>query len=288
MAEPNETSEPPSDGAHPAQVGVTQIALGAAPGLARIAAGAWYRSARWGVETTVRTTGKVVSAAATGASAADLASDLRDELVDGARKALGVTNLEQMLAPITGGRKVEPGQLDATVRDHESALRTRGNALLQRSTETSSLETNTIHPGYERIVDQLAPDEARVLNLLCTEGPQAIVYVNKAAPLGLGKREVARRLSLIGREAGCLHPELVPAYLDNLVRLGLVAIRQDPVKGEMPYQVLEAQPEVVEAVKSAKGGIFVGMTARRSVHLSDFGSRFCSICFGLGDGEPIT
>ena len=97
--------------------------------------------------------------------------------------------------------------------------------------------------------------------------------------MGLAAREVARRLTLLGREAGCLHPEIIPAYLDNLVRLGLVAIRRDPIDDESAYQVLEAQPEVVEAMKSVNSGIFRGQSTRRSIHITDFGRSFCQVCF---------
>ena len=83
---------------------------------------------------------------------------------------------------------------------------------------------------------------------------------------------------MIGHEAGCLHIELVPAYLDNLVAHGLVAIRRDALEDELPYQVIEAQPEVVEAL--AEGGtIFRGQVTRRTVHLTDFGRTFCQVCF---------
>ena len=76
-----------------------------------------------------------------------------------------------------------------------------------------------------------------------------------------------------------MRPELIPAYLDNLVRLGLVAIRRDPVDDETAYQVLEAQPEVMEAMKSVNSGIFRGKASRRSIHITDFGRSFCEIVF---------
>ena len=76
-----------------------------------------------------------------------------------------------------------------------------------------------------------------------------------------------------------MRPELIPAYIDNLVRLGLVAIRRDPVDDETAYQVLEAQPEVMEAMKSVNSGIFRGKASRRSIHITDFGQSFCQVVF---------
>jgi hypothetical protein len=47
----------------------------------------------------------------------------------------------------------------------------------------------------------------------------------------------------------------------------------------MPYQVIEAQPEVIEALRQAGGAVFRGQITRRSVHLTDFGRTFCQVCF---------
>lgn len=227
----------------------------AAPGLARIAVGAWLRGASWSIDATRRAGRRLADAAAAGESGAELIAEARDEAIAGIRQTIGIGE-----------------------EDRIRSLRQRGAELFERAARLDS-EGDGVHPGFDRIIDQLAPDEARILRLLINDGPQAIVYVNRAAPLGIGAREVARRLSLIGREAGCLHPDHVPAYLDNLVRLGLVAIRRDPVADEQAYQVLEAQPDVVEAMRSVGGTIFRARSARRSVHLTDFGQTFCRVCF---------
>lgn len=224
--------------------------LNSVPAVARIAAGAWYRAAAWSVNTTLEMTGKALGVAERAApdDALDVVRTKKEEDPDEARE------------------------------DRARTLRERGEELLDRAADVHA-DNDPVHPGFARIVDQLAPDEARILKLLINEGPQGIVYVNKAAPFGIGAREIARRLSMIGHEAGCLHYELVPAYLDNLVSHGLVAIRRDALEDELPYQVIEAQPEVVEALRSAGGTLFRGQITRRSVHLTDFGRAFCQVCF---------
>lgn len=222
------------------------------PGIARIAAEAWYRVAVWGVGTTLEMTGKILGLAERAAP------DDALEAVDAIRPT-----------------REKPDEARA---DRARSLRERGGELLDRAADVHSAN-DPVHPGFARIIDQLAPDEARILKLLINEGPQGIVYVNKAAPFGFAAREIARRLSMIGHEAGCLHIELVAAYLDNLVSHGLVAIRRDALADELPYQVIEAQPEVIEALHSAGGTIFRGQITRRSVHLTDFGRAFCQVCF---------
>lgn len=232
--------------------------LNSVPAVARLAAEAWYRSAAWSLGATLGAAQRVGDAAeAVIGGAGEAASKEMAEVVDAARP-----------------RREEPGDPRA---ERARSLRERGADLLDRAADVEN-RRDPLHPGFARIIDQLAPDEARILKLLINEGPQGIVYVNKAAPFGIGARELARRLSMIGHEAGLLHSELVPAYIDNLVSHGLVAIRRDALVDEMPYQVIEAQPEVVEAL-SQGGTIFRGQVTRRSVHLTDFGRTFCQVCF---------
>lgn len=254
------------------------IPVDAVPGLARLAVGAWARGAAWGVETTIRSSRRVIEAAISGESATELIEDVRDETAESLRQLLGIVEKAPRSEPIAGAARAVVPEREPVSRKRAKSLRERGGALLERSATVEQAE-EPIHPGFDRIVDQLAPDEARILKLLVNEGEQPIVYINKAGPFGIGAREVARRLSLIGREAGCLRPELVPAYLDNLVRLGLVAIRRDPVGDERTYQVVEAQPEVVEAMKSVRGPLFKGQSSRRSVHITDYGRAFCQVAF---------
>ncbi len=275
MSDPQRSEYPGEPVEEAAGIEVGPIPIDAVPGMARILVGSWVRGASWGIGTTVRAGRRLTEAALSGESAAQLIDEVREETVENLRRLIGELDGEP-LADETQDGVDRVG--DAERRRRADYLRERGAALFERASEISK-DNDPIHPGFDRIVDQLAPDEARILKLLVNEGPQAIVYVNRAAPLGLGAREVARRLSLVGREAGCQRPGLVPAYLDNLVRLGLVAIRRDPVLDETAYQVLEAQPEVVEAMKSVNSGIFRGQSSRRSIHVTDFGLSFCQVCF---------
>lgn len=71
----------------------------------------------------------------------------------------------------------------------------------------------------------------------------------------------------------------MPQYLDNLTRLGLVRQSEDPVADLVRYQVVEAQPDVLEAVHST-GGTRI---KRRSILLTPFGQDFARACFAGGD-----
>jgi hypothetical protein len=76
---------------------------------------------------------------------------------------------------------------------------------------------------------------------------------------------------MIGEHAGVRHRHRLPAYLSNLYRLGLIWFSRERLDDPSPYQVLEAQPHVIEAVRDAGRARIV----RRSIHLTPFGGHFC-------------
>jgi hypothetical protein len=88
---------------------------------------------------------------------------------------------------------------------------------------------------------------------------------------------VAEGLNMIGQEAGARYPDRVPSYLNNLYRLGLVWFSKEPLEDPVRYQVLEAQPAVLKAVKSAHRA----KSVQRSIRLTPFGRDFCSACLPL-------
>lgn len=164
-----------------------------------------------------------------------------------------------------------------------AALRERGAELLAQSADVG--QADELHPAYARILENLAPDEARILRLLATRGPQPAADVRRGLPLV--SELVAPGLNMIGSEAGCRYPDRVAAYLDNLNRLGLIWFSRETLRDVNLYQVLEAQPEAVAAMREAGR---TSRTVRRSIHLTPFGSDFCEACLPLrapdGDGEP--
>jgi hypothetical protein len=245
--------------------------LDAAPGLARIAAAAWVRTASWAGANTLRAGRRLTRVALGQESATELIRDARNELVDGAQRLLGASGLDSHL---DGGA----GSADARAR-RMVTLRDRGTALLERSSELG--EDGDDHPAYARILTELSPDEARILRLLAVEGPQAAVDIRTWRPLDVGSAVVAPGLTMIARHAGLMHTDRLPAYLSNLYRLGLIWFSRESLSEPEPYQVLEAQPDVVEAVREAGRARIV----RRSIHLTPFGGHFCKVALPLDTVE---
>src|SRR3954447_3415840 len=133
--------------------------LRATPTLARLAAGASVRTAQWGLATSVRVGTRLVRAAAAGESPAQLMQEASEDVRDYARHFLGMSNGTDPLAAE-----------DAPAAPPDVRLRERGAELLARSADVEYSEP--AHPAFARILEELAPDEARILRLLCTEGAQ--------------------------------------------------------------------------------------------------------------------
>jgi hypothetical protein len=239
------------------------------PAAARLAALASLRAAGWATATSLAGWRRVGRAVRDGESPAELFDDVWNEARGAARGALGITAIEETLGRLTSG--------DAeAAAPPPVALRERGAELLDRSAELHAQEDGT-HPAFGVVLEELAPDELRILRVLAYEGDQAIGDVEASGPLGAGSTTVLRRRSLIASVAGCLRPERIQIYLDNLLRLGLARITDEPLD-EGSYDVLEAQPDVNEALEERSGGTRRAKLVPQRLELTDFGRRFCEAC----------
>lgn len=268
-------------------------AVEAAPGLARVALHAGWHTAQWGVKAYVRTGRRIVRAVADPEEVGLLAREATQAMATVGELARTVSEgtslsaalqqaadaLEELREAPEPGRQVHPsGALEHQATP--ASLRERGAHLLERSRDV--WDDEHAHPAYERILDELAPDEARVLLLLLGKGPQPSVDVRTGGPIGMVNSQlIAPGLTMIGARAGCRYLDQVPSYLNNLFRLGLVWFSRESLRDPMEYQVVEAQPDVLAALHSVK----FAKVVRRSIHLTPFGEDFCRTCL-LEDEDP--
>jgi hypothetical protein len=253
----------------------------ALPDLARLAALAGVRVAAEGLRLGLRASARIARASVDPDAATQLAHDIGSSARSHARDFLGVTELEERVRRLTpvgdrfsadGAGPQRDGERQESVRP-DVLLRAQGAELLRQSADVNT--DDHLHPAFGRILGELAPDEGRILRLLTYEGPQPVVDVRAANLIGVGSQLVAEKLNMIGMAAGCRHGDRVPAYLTNLQRLGLVCFSDTPLGDEITYQVLEAQPHVLEAIKSASRA----KSIQRSLRLTPFGEEFCCACF---------
>ena len=253
-----------------ALMGLAAELLAAGPGLVRLMTGVGWRMTSWAVSSTRVATERLLRAAVEGESVGHLTSEAVDTVRQQALQVLGILDEGE-----------DPAAALGQASHSTEHLRERGRRLLDASADVH-LDQPT-HPAYDRILDDLAPDEGRILRLLRDEGPQPSVDVRTAGtPVAqIGSEMVAPGLTMIGAHAGVRYEDRVPAYLNNLFRLGLIWFSREPVQDLVRYQVLEAQPDVAEALRRAGRG----RTVRRSLHLTPFGEDFCRTC--LPEDSPL-
>lgn len=243
--------------------------VGAAPGLARVAATSWWRAMKWAAETSSTATRQVVRDIARGQSPAHIAATAGANLRSAALDLLGLRPEAEQRPSLPPERAASRHRRRITARE----LRARGADLLYDSADV--WYEDEAHPAYARILDELSPDEARILRVFSSEGAQPAIDVRTHRPLGVGSELVSGGLSMIGLQAGVRHPERTRAHLNNLHRLGLVWFSHEEVTDPSRYQVVEVQPEVLDALKLAGRSPKI---VRRSIHLTSFGQDFCDVC----------
>ena len=249
--------------------------LSEVPGVVRVAASAWWNATEWAFGTYLRAGRRLLGVALAPETAVDVAQDVRGAAQD-VRDAVRGEESRRAAQPTAGSA----AQQEAEVEVEWDVLRERGAELMRKSRDVHYVET--AHPAYERMLDELAPDEGRILRLLLLQGPQPAVDVRTGGPIGLvSSRLIHPGFSMLGARAGCRYPDRVPGYLNNLFRLGLIWFSRETLRDPIRYQVLEAQPEVLAAIKSVR----MAKVIRRSIHLTPFGDDFCRGCLVLQPAE---
>lgn len=251
-------------------------------GVLRVAGTATLRTAEFGIRTYVRTGRRLF-----GAVAPDPVVGAVQQIERAARDLAATTGVTRRLEELTASnellsaasnalRSLVNGSASRPAQRSLPTLRESGADLIRRSRDVWNDEQ--AHPAYERILSELAPDEGRILMLLLSKGPQPSVDVRTGGPIGvLSSHLIAPGLTMIGPRAGLRYTDQVPAYLNNLFRLGLVWFSRETLRDVHKYQVVEAQPDVLEAMHSVRYAKIV----RRSIHLTPFGEDFCRACLVL-------
>ena len=172
------------------------------------------------------------------------------------------------------------GAATALTQTEEQApsLRQRFQSLLDASLQPRG-EPNDEHPSFDWIVSQLVPDEALIVSLFAKRQHMPLLEVQAGSLLSREGVTVVEHLSAIGETVGARHPEHVPAYVDNLCRLGLLRIvKPDPADRDL-YELLEASPECEAArTRISEELKLTPKLRRRRARLTAFGRRFCAAC----------
>jgi hypothetical protein len=249
--------------------------LRAAPNLARVAAASTLHVLGWTVGAAAAGANYVVRRSVEGESPAAILQEAAGDLRNFALRTLGID--PATLPTITlGGAPSEPLERAVPRNASTRELQRRGIELLRRSNDVNVVEDT--HPAFARILSEITPDEARILRFIYLEGPQPSLDIRTYRPLGIGSELVAAGMNMIGEHAGLRNLDRIDQYLVNLSRLGLVDFSKEPVSNPNRYQVIEAQPKTITAMKSAGRA---PKLVQRSIRLTSFGEEFVRTCLPL-------
>jgi hypothetical protein len=249
--------------------------LRAAPNLARVAAVSTLHMIGWTVGAAAAGANYVVRRSVEGQPAAAIVQEAASDLRGLALRALGIDpdNVPTIALGMPGAAPADRGiARGASARE----LQRRGVELLRRSNDVNVVEDT--HPAFARILSEITPDEARILRFVYLEGPQPSLDIRTYRPLGIGSELVAAGMSMIGEHAGLRNLDRIDQYLTNLSRLGLLDFSKESVSNPNRYQVIEAQPKTITAMKSAGRA---PKLVQRSIRLTSFGEEFVRTCLPL-------
>lgn len=246
----------------------------AAPGLARLAAVSAWHLLGWSVGASVAGANYVARRAVDGEPATAILQEAANDLRSMAWRTLG---LQPDMLPRPAPDTPRPGNShQPVIVASTDDLRRRGGDLLRRSNDVHIVEDT--HPAFSRILSEITPDEARILRFIYLEGPQPSLDIRTNRPFGIGSELVAAGMSMVAEHAGLQDLERIDLYITNLSRLGLIDCSKEQVSNPTRYQVIEAQPKVVNALKSAGRS---PKLIQRSIRLNTFGEEFVRTCLPL-------
>lgn len=131
------------------------------------------------------------------------------------------------------------------------------------------------HPGYVEIIRNLCSDEALLLKAFISTPLYPFIDIQSTAENILGFRRELSNYSHLHKEYKVNRADLVPSYLDNLRRLGILEISLGiAITADNTFEPLENDNElqvIKELIKSQDREVSFG---RGIVRLTSFGAQF--------------
>ena len=138
---------------------------------------------------------------------------------------------------------------------------------------------------FHRILDQIVPDEARIISALSDGSASPLVSVHALSRAGMLGEALIENASLVGRTANVALPALTPTYVGHLLALGLLETGPEDSDLKDEYQILQADNAVLKAITSGSRGPLPARVERRTVRLSALGQSLWSASMGPAEGS---
>lgn len=124
---------------------------------------------------------------------------------------------------------------------------------------------------FHHIIDQLVPDEARIISALSDGSASPMVSVRARTATGGPGRVVLANASLVGRTANLALPAMTATYVSHLLTLGLLESGPEDSSMKQDYEILMAESYVLKAIKAAGRGPLPARIEKRTVRVTALG-----------------
>ncbi|HVK30738.1 MAG TPA: hypothetical protein VM575_20550 [Nocardioides sp.] len=176
------------------------------------------------------------------------------------------------------GLAVRPAPREIAAPPSGGASGRRFGMLLDRALGQSTAQAEDAL--LDALLSALVPDEARIVAALAAREWSPLVHVE---PRRVGEEHLGlRNASLVGRQAGVALVRRTPLYVTRLLDAGLVRATPERAERAEEYEVLLAEPDVLDAIRRAGRGPVGPRIRRGGLALSDLGEQLWSLRQGAG------
>lgn len=153
---------------------------------------------------------------------------------------------------------------------------TRMVELLDRSLRQSQNQSR--QELYRQLINDLTPDEARILAKLAEGKGFPLVHVFQRGRNGHTAEPLLQNACLVGKIANVSLPHMTPLYVTHLLGLGLVEVVSKEAASADDFQILMADDAVLDACKRATRGPVLPRVERHALKLSALGEELWGAC----------
>jgi hypothetical protein len=165
-----------------------------------------------------------------------------------------------------------------SVASPPATMQSKMSSLLDSALSQSSASSRQML--FHKILDQIVPDEARILGALSDGSASPLLHVYGRTRAGLVGEVVLENASLIGKTANLGLPQLTPTYVSHLLSLGLVESGPEDPALKDEYEILAADISVLKAIKQAARGPIPARVDRYTLRLSGLGIELWAATMG--------
>ena len=136
------------------------------------------------------------------------------------------------------------------------------------------------HPSFVEVIKNLSSDEAKILtHLITVDDAVAMIEVRLTTKATEAFDVLHHSFSHVGVAVGCEHKELVPSYINNLARLGLIEVPESTFLAKKgSYSDLEKDPYVKQLEVDQNSKTHHITLQQKAARLTDYGRQFCRAC----------